>query len=306
MGGAVSTNVQKDITEVVTKVLISQSQTCSALAQTDISIENTSAGSINNLNNSIDGKTTVNLKCVAEINNTSTLNTELTKKIAQLAKAKLEGLNILQASVSTNAMETSEKIVTEIDIKNVQQQLAAAHVRLSIKNTAGIDINGGSNTIKSTTDILNDTVSRAVSNSETVAKLVKETSQTSTAEAVGLGMSAGLTALIACCALSILGGAFSGGKGGKGKFGRGGFKNMRERLGKWHGDMRDRMQDSRGGDDGGDDDGDDGDDREDRGRKGEKESFLPDFLANPSTRTRWIIILMLLLVVLLFIWWMWK
>lgn len=223
MGAAISTNTQQEMTEIISKVMVDQTSTCSAEAKAKSMIVNNVRGDMIDVNNMNDSTIKVNLKCIAEMTNTTDMESAMKKQLEVYAKAKLEGVNLFQVGMSMNSVESSDKIVNEIGIKNIQTQLASLVSTNKIENIVDGNMIRVNNVNKSAAEVVNDTVSKAISNSSTALDLDKAIKSTAESEVNGLTASAisgGL--LFFCCGSCIIAGVAGSMEGGGGGGGEGG------------------------------------------------------------------------------------
>jgi hypothetical protein len=201
MGGSVSTQIQKDVTDIYTSILMSHEQSCTAQALVTNRIVNQASGDIRDVTNKIDSAQRVSLKCVADIQNTSAIEERIKKELKQMAESKVEGLNLFQFAANTNIAESVDKVVQEVNIKTVQTQLAIAAGQNEIVNQAGGGIYDVNNTILSGQVVINDTVAKSVAKSSAVTELAKKIDQRSKIELAGLCSCGSLVSLIVLCVL---------------------------------------------------------------------------------------------------------
>ena len=206
MGAAVSTNFTKSVNESINSVIQENISTCAGSAVNEVNIKATK--DVNISGGSIDQKATINLKCVSSQMTSNDFSATIGNRLAQEATSKLDGFNFGIAA-STNAVDTANKIVNEINVKNIQNQIANAANKVNIE--AGGDVNIKDLPITQFSSTIVDVVSRAVSNSKTVTDIQQSIDQKATATTIGIfGGSAAIIVIL----LIVVFFAMSGGGGG--------------------------------------------------------------------------------------------
>ena len=195
MGLALSTNVSKDVTEIVTKNLISNSSECTASALNSINIAIKSGGDIVFTNVKTDQKNKTDLRCIASSSNDIEVSNKIRKDLEQFAKTKMEGLNIFQAGASTNINEVVGRVANEVKIDDVKRNIASALSKVNIDLTTDKSVTFNDVSFIQSNEVLNESVSSVVNKSSAINELQSKISQAASVELVGL-FSMGMIALI--------------------------------------------------------------------------------------------------------------
>lgn len=186
MGAALSTQVNKDITEIINKSMQSNTSFCSSEAINRINLKLKASGNIviDSLKTMSSSK--VDLRCVANATNTQAMNTDIQQKIKQYAKAKMDGLNLFQFGAATNIDDITNRIGNEINVSTIQQNVASSLQDQNIDLDAGKDIQIKDVTLVMDAQVLNEAIMNIVNKSDGVAALQKTIDQAASTELIGL------------------------------------------------------------------------------------------------------------------------
>lgn len=213
MGASSSTNIIKSITESITKVsnetiqkaIVEQNQSLIIRIQDvqgDVIIDGNKFTQI----------ASVDVSALSASLSSSESQNQLDVELAQMAKAVISGLNLLNFSFSTNNIDMLIKSC--IDIKNVAIQACMVNIKQNI-NVDVSNVDGDVKLLNTKTNqvakSINNCVQEAANSSTTFQDITQKINQSAISETVGLDLNF-IAIIIGAMILTGAGGAYAGSK----------------------------------------------------------------------------------------------